>query len=70
MAKPTHPTFPTLYNQDYALWIETTLEQLRDEKYSAVDWVNLFEELEDMGKSEKRALSSLLIRLLEHLCPP
>ncbi len=56
-----------LYNQDYQLWLETTLEQLRKSEYSQVDWENLLEEIEGMTKRDKRALKSLLTRLFEHL---
>ena len=55
-----------LYNQDYQLWLETTLEQLRKSEYSQVDWENLLEEIEGMTRSDKRALKSLLTRLFEH----
>ncbi|MFN6487607.1 MULTISPECIES: DUF29 domain-containing protein [unclassified Nostoc] len=57
----------TLYDQDYYLWLRTTINQLRAGQFSAVDLENLLEELETMGRSEKRAVKSLLIRLLEHL---
>lgn len=57
----------TLYDQDYYLWLRTTINQLRTGQFSAVDLDNLLEELETMGRSEKRAVKSLLIRLLEHL---
>jgi hypothetical protein len=55
-----------LYDQDYQLWLETTLEQLRNSEYSQVDWENLLEEIEGMTRSDKRALKSLLTRLFEH----
>lgn len=67
MTTQIHPTFQNLYDQDYVLWLETTIDQLRQEKFSSVDWENLLDELESMGKSEKRSLLSLLTRLLEHL---
>ncbi len=55
-----------LYDQDYQLWLETTLEQLRNSEYSQVDWENLLEEIEGMTRRDKRALKSLLTRLFEH----
>lgn len=67
MAAPIPLTSPTLYDQDYALWLETTLEQLRRRDFAGVDWENLIEEIENMGRSDKRALKSLLTVLLEHL---
>jgi hypothetical protein len=62
IATPTQ----TLYEQDYQLWLETTLEQLRTGQYSVVDWENLLEEIEGMTRSDKRKLMSLLTRLFEH----
>ncbi|MBD2681595.1 MULTISPECIES: DUF29 domain-containing protein [Nostoc] len=61
------PTTQTLYDQDYYLWLRTTINQLRAGQFSAVDLDNLLEELETMGRSEKRGIKSLLIRLFEHL---
>jgi len=60
-------TIPTLYDSDYQLWLENTINQLRRGDFQAVDWQNLLEELADLGKNNRRALESLLTRLLEHL---
>ncbi|MFM6518330.1 MAG: DUF29 family protein, partial [Microcystis panniformis] len=60
-------TILNLYDRDYQLWLENTINQLRRGDFQAVDWQNLLEELADLGKSERRALESLLTRLLEHL---
>jgi hypothetical protein len=57
----------TLYAQDYYLWLKTTINQLRAGQFLSVDLENLIEELESMGRSEKREIESLLIKLLEHL---
>jgi len=67
MSAQTHPTSHTLYDQDYYLWLETMIQQLRQGQFSSIDWENLIEELESMGRSEKQALESLLNRLWEHL---
>ena len=56
-----------LYETDYNQWVNETVQQLRERKFDGVDWDNLIEEIEDMGKSQKRALESFLTRLLEHL---
>ncbi len=56
-----------LYETDYLRWIETTLEKLRVQDYSNIDWENLIEEIEDMGRSERRNLKSYLIVVLTHL---
>ena len=55
------------YEADYVAWIEATVARLRDRDYDAVDWANLIEEIEDMGKRERRSLESNLIVLLLHL---
>ena len=57
----------TLYDQDYQLWLETTIQQLHSGEFTHVDWENLLDELESMGKKNKRAVKSLLTRLWEHL---
>ena len=44
-----------LYDQDYYLWIQETIESLEQEKFHEIDLENLIEEIEDMGRSEKRA---------------
>ncbi len=56
-----------LYDEDYYQWLQETIEKLRNNKFSDLDLENLIEELESMGRSEKRALKSLLTKLLEHL---
>ncbi len=56
-----------LYDQDYQLWLEETLKQLRSQEFDQVDWGNLLDELESMGKNNRRAVKSLLTRLWEHL---
>lgn len=57
----------SLYQTDYLRWIETIAGQLRDRNFSSVDWDNLIEEIEDMGRSERRSLESNLIVVLTHL---
>ncbi|MCG9886619.1 MAG: DUF29 domain-containing protein [Cyanobacteria bacterium] len=56
-----------LYDRDYALWLEGTIERLRDRDYSQVDWEHLLDELETMGRSDKRAIKNNLVILLVHL---
>ena len=59
--------YQTSYETDYLQWLETTAEKLRRHNYDDVDWENLIEEIEDMGRSERRRLESNLIVLLLHL---
>ncbi|MDJ1178216.1 DUF29 domain-containing protein [Roseofilum sp. BLCC_M91] len=56
-----------LYDRDYYLWLETTSQLLRNRQLDRIDLEHLAEELEDMGKSEKRAIESNLEILLMHL---
>jgi hypothetical protein len=47
--------------------LETTARLLQEGQLSALDVANLLEEIEDMGRSEKRAVYSNLKILLIHL---
>ncbi|MBV8885923.1 MAG: DUF29 domain-containing protein [Chroococcidiopsidaceae cyanobacterium CP_BM_RX_35] len=62
-----NPKTETLYDSDYYLWLEKTVHLLREERWQELDILNLVEELEDMGRSQKQALQSNLIILLLHL---
>ena len=67
MTVSNHQLMEILYEQDYNLWLEETVKKLRLRELSEIDLDNLIEELESMGRSDKRALKSLLTRLFEHL---
>ncbi|MBE9010190.1 DUF29 domain-containing protein [Pseudanabaenaceae cyanobacterium LEGE 13415] len=56
-----------LYETDYYLWIQETIEKLKQQNYQQVDWVNLLDEIEDMGKRERLSLESNLVVVLLHL---
>ncbi|MGK7898396.1 MAG: DUF29 domain-containing protein [Xenococcus sp. (in: cyanobacteria)] len=55
------------YEQDYYQWTQAMVKALRERDYVNLDWDNLIDEIDDMGKSQKRAIESLLMRLTEHL---
>lgn len=57
---------PTLYNTDFNLWIEETVKQLKSGDFQEIDIDNLIEEIESMGKSEKRELKSRFAVLMMH----
>ena len=63
----TTATVSTLYDTDFYLWIQHTVEALKQQDWDRVDWDNLIEEVESMGRSEKRELKSRLLVILEHL---
>ena len=56
-----------LYDRDYYAWIQHPVQALRERRIEDVDWVNAVEEIEDLGKSERRGIRNPLSRLLEHL---
>jgi Domain of unknown function DUF29 len=56
-----------LYERDYYTWTQEQARALREHRIEELDWANVAEEIEDLGKREKRALRSQLIRLLGHL---
>ncbi|WP_425216699.1 DUF29 domain-containing protein [Tumidithrix helvetica] len=57
----------SLYDRDYLLWAEDTVNKLRTRNFDQLDIENLIEEIEDLGRSQKRELRSRLKTLLEHL---
>ncbi len=63
----TQTTPLNLYEQDYYLWLEKTVQLLKNGQLSALDIENLIEEIQDMGISQKNALESNLIVLVMHL---
>ena len=56
-----------LHERDFNLWIEETIETIRNKDVDNMDWENLLEEIEDVGASQKRALDSYVQRLIEHI---
>ncbi|MEH2312746.1 MAG: DUF29 domain-containing protein [Nostoc sp.] len=56
-----------LYEQDFYLWIQTTAELLKQGRLTELDLENLIDEIETMGRSEKKALRSNLEVVLMHL---
>ncbi|WP_019501975.1 DUF29 domain-containing protein [Pseudanabaena sp. PCC 6802] len=58
---------PTLYEQDYDLWLQTQVAYLRAGLLSEIDFINLVEELESMSNRQRRELQSRLQTLLAHI---
>ncbi|MBD2136884.1 DUF29 domain-containing protein [Anabaena sp. FACHB-1237] len=56
-----------LYENDFQVWIDATIENLKNGEFQSLDVENLIEELTNLGKSEKNALKSNLMILLAHL---
>ena len=57
----------TLYDTDFYAWANEQAALLRAGRLSEADIENVAEEIESMGKSEKRELISRLTILLLHL---
>jgi Domain of unknown function DUF29 len=58
---------PSLYDRDFALWIEAQVAAIRAGDLGALDVENLVEELEGLTKRDERALGSQLKRVMTHL---
>ena len=57
----------SLYEQDYLLWIEDTVHKLQTRDIKGLDFDNLIEEIESLGRSQKHELENRLGELFEHI---
>jgi len=55
------------YDKDFYAWAIETADLLRQKKFDEIDIDNIAEEIESMGKSEKREIISHLSILIAHL---
>jgi hypothetical protein len=60
-------TRKSLYESDFLLWTQDTIAKLKARDFDHVDFENLIEEVEALGRSEKNELASRLETLLAHL---
>ncbi|MBW4690546.1 MAG: DUF29 domain-containing protein [Lyngbya sp. HA4199-MV5] len=67
MTTELEASYKHLYETDFVQWIETTVAQLKAQDYTNVDWENLIDEIETMGRSERSSLKSNLVIVLMHL---
>ena len=60
-----------LYDEDFVRWTEAQATRLRRAADAgsnlSLDWLNLAEEIESLGRSQRRELKSRLAILVEHL---
>ena len=60
-----------LYDVDFVAWTEQQAEALRAAAHGGtnqpLDWENLAEEIESLGKSDRRELRSQIYRIIRHL---
>lgn len=57
----------TDYDRDFYVWSHEQARLLRAGQFSLLDITHLAEEIEDLGKREKRALEARLLVLMGHL---
>lgn len=56
-----------LYDRDFYAWTQEQADAIRRRSVNELDWENLQEEVESMGKQERSTLHSHLVVLLQHL---
>jgi Domain of unknown function DUF29 len=56
-----------LYERDYYAWVQDQVRAMREHRIEELDWFNVVEEIEDLGKGEKRSIESRIARIVEHL---
>jgi hypothetical protein len=66
-ASPENRREQPLYSTDFQRWTVETARLLREGRWRDVDLPHLIEEVEALGRSDRRAISSQLSRLLLHL---
>lgn len=58
---------PATHNNDFYAWTQEQAHLLRTRQFNQIDFHQIAEEIEDMGRSEKRELENRLELLLMHL---
>jgi hypothetical protein len=66
-AAPVSEERQPLYEHDFSLWLERQAELLREGRLSELDVANLLEEIESMGRKDKKAIQSNLVVVVAHL---
>jgi len=56
-----------LYEKDFYLWVQENLNLLKNREFHLVDWENLLEEIEDMGRSLFREVLKHMAKIMEGL---
>lgn len=60
-------TIKTLYNTDFYQWTKETARAIAERDFESMDWENLLEEIEALGRAEKKAVKSFTTQLMIHL---
>ncbi len=56
-----------LYETEYDRWLTEIVRLLKNRQLERLDYENLIEELEALGRSERSAVKSLLLQIIIHL---
>jgi hypothetical protein len=56
-----------LYEADFYAWTQEQAKLLRSQQFSQIDWPNLVEEIESLGKHQRQELRNRLSVLVSHL---
>ncbi len=56
-----------LYEKDFVLWVDETVQQLKNKDVDNLDWEHLIEEIEALGNEQRRKVRSYLKQLFIHL---
>lgn len=56
-----------LYEADFYAWTQEQARLLRSQQFSQIDWPNLIEEIESLGKQQRQELRNRLSVLVGHL---
>ena len=66
--RPVTNTKPaSLYDGDFHRWTAEQAHELRQRRAAGIDWENVAEEIESLGRSDKRSIESNLSVILVHL---
>ena len=66
LKKPAE-TADSLYETDFNAWLQDQAAKLRDRSHNDLDWENLAEEIESVGRSQKNEIRRRLQVLVLHL---
>lgn len=63
----SRPEDDSLYERDFYAWTQQQAEKLRTRSRNDIDWETLAEEIESLGRSDKREIRSRIGKVLLHL---
>lgn len=55
-----------IYETDYYQWTIEQAQAMKEQNLAMLDWNNIIEEIESLGRSDYSAVASLLMRQIEH----